>query len=63
MTTTELMIKVIYCSSTTDDILQNAKNALTMLQNMQKRSFIFSLTLFFAINRQKKLIANIESKL
>ena len=63
MKTSELMSKVIYCASTTDDILQNAKNALRMLEEMNKKAFIFSFTLYFAIKRQKRVIAHIQSKL
>lgn len=46
---------IIYCASTTEDALQNARNALVKLQDMRK-AIGWSFALHKAIRRQKKLL-------
>jgi hypothetical protein len=59
MNTQSLLMTIIYCASTTEDALQNARNALVKLQDMRK-AIGWSFALYKAIRRQKKVIENME---
>lgn len=61
MNTKTLIFTVMQCTATTEDKVQNAKNALRMLEDMKAKRVSPYLMICRAIARQKKLIKSLET--